>query len=123
MRERGIGSDKAWANSPVEAFRPIRLVFAVVLWVGLAALAIVNAVLREVFVAPIVGEYWGHVISTVSYITALFVVASLYFGRYTEHSVRELSAIGGVWVAMTVLFEFGFGHYVMGNTWETLLHD
>lgn len=24
---------------------------------------------------------------------------------------------------MTVVFEFGFGHYVMGHSWEMLLHD
>jgi len=89
----------------------------------LAVLAIANAAVREVLVAPIVGEYWGHLTSTVTYITALFVVASRYFGRYTEHSVRELVVIGVLWVVMTVLFEFGFGHYVMGNTWKALLRD
>jgi hypothetical protein len=26
-------------------------------------------------------------------------------------------------VVLTVLFEFGFGHFVMGNSWDTLLAD
>ncbi len=24
---------------------------------------------------------------------------------------------------MTVIFEFGFGHYIMGHSWSKLLHD
>jgi len=31
--------------------------------------------------------------------------------------------IGGFWLVMTILFEFVFGHYVMGHPWETLLTD
>lgn len=103
--------------------RPTRLLYAGGVWLGLAVLAILNAGVREVFVAPVAGDYWGHVTSTVTFIAALSVVSYLYFTRYTEHSVRELVAIGSMWFVMTVLFEFGFGHYVMGNTWEALLRD
>ena len=38
-------------------------------------------------------------------------------------SSRQAIAIGGLWLIMTVLFEFIFGHYVMGHAWETLLRD
>ncbi|MDP2365724.1 MAG: hypothetical protein Q8M94_18395, partial [Ignavibacteria bacterium] len=31
--------------------------------------------------------------------------------------------VGIVWLFLTILFEFGFGHYVMGNSWQKLLHD
>ena len=89
----------------------------------MVVLAILNAVVREGFVAPVVGDYWGHVTSTVTFIAALSVVAYLYFTRYREHSVGELVAIGAMWLVMTVLFEFGFGHYVVGNSWEALLRD
>jgi hypothetical protein len=27
------------------------------------------------------------------------------------------------WVGLTVLFEFVFGHYVLGNSWDVLLAD
>ena len=32
-------------------------------------------------------------------------------------------AIGGIWLALTVAFEFLFGHYVMGHPWSRLFHD
>jgi hypothetical protein len=33
------------------------------------------------------------------------------------------SAIGAVWLALTVLFEFSFGHWVDGKSWSDLLGD
>jgi len=31
--------------------------------------------------------------------------------------------VGAIWVALTVAFEFGFGHYVEHTPWQTLLAD
>lgn len=56
-------------------------------------------------------------------LTALTVVAYLYFRRFADRVVGELVAIGLGWAAMTVLFEFGFGHYVMGTPWHVLVAD
>lgn len=84
-------------------------------WLGLVVLAILDATVREALVSPVVGEYWGHVISTVTFAAVLAVVAYRYFTVPTEHSVRGLAAIGVARPALTVAFEFGFGHYVMGN--------
>ncbi|WP_197427876.1 hypothetical protein [Halogeometricum sp. CBA1124] len=103
--------------------RPIRLAAAAAAWVGLVVVALLNATFREVVLAPAVGDYAGHVLSTVSLLAALAVVAYLYFDRYAGHSARELVAIGLLWATLTVLFEFGFGHYVMGTPWSVLLAD
>ena len=46
-----------------------------------------------------------------------------YFRSGPEHTRRELVAIGGLWMTLTVGFEFGFGHYVMGHSWPHLLAD
>jgi hypothetical protein len=32
-------------------------------------------------------------------------------------------AIGLIWLGMTVVFEFGFGHFVMGHPWKKLFND
>lgn len=114
-------------SSPTDAgprvVRPSRLLASVAVWAGLAILAILNAVVRELLIAPVVGDYWGHVTSTVTFLSGLSVVSYLYFGRYRNHSFRELVAIGIMWPVMTIVFEFGFGHYIMGNTWDALLAD
>ncbi|MDY6819070.1 MAG: hypothetical protein SVG88_10455 [Halobacteriales archaeon] len=103
--------------------RPIRLVYAVGIWLGLAVVAILNATVREVLISPVVGNYWGHVASTGTFIALLAIIAGRYFTRLTDHTVVELLAIGGLWLVLTVVFEFGFGHYVMGASWERLLAD
>jgi Na+-transporting NADH:ubiquinone oxidoreductase subunit NqrB len=103
--------------------RPVRLAYAAAVWVGLVVVALLNATVREVVLAPVVGDYAGHVLSTVTLLAALAVVAYVYFGRYAGHSTRELVVIGLLWTVLTVLFEFGFGHYVMGTAWSVLLAD
>ena len=38
-------------------------------------------------------------------------------------SAGEAWATGFWWLALTILFEFGFGHFVAGHSWQTLLAD
>ena len=38
-------------------------------------------------------------------------------------SMTDLILIGVIWLIMTVAFEFGFLHFVMGEPWEVLLAD
>ena len=38
-------------------------------------------------------------------------------------SMTDLILIGVLWPIMTVAFEFGFFHFVMGKPWEALLAD
>lgn len=38
-------------------------------------------------------------------------------------SAGQAIGIGLMWLAMTVVFEFGFGHFIVGNPWSRLLHD
>jgi hypothetical protein len=37
--------------------------------------------------------------------------------------VKTLLGIGFFWVVITVIFEFVFGHYVMGHPWQKLFAD
>ena len=99
-------------------------IYAFGVWVIFGILAIINGTIRNKFYAPKVGEYLGHVISTI--IGICFVAVGAYlllrFARI-DYSKIDLLLIGGFWVILTVLFEFVFGHYVMGNPWEKLLAD
>jgi hypothetical protein len=75
-------------------------------------------------VKPVVGDLPAHQISVVTG-SALFLAVAYYLLRdhAGEAEDRTLLGIGASWLAATILFEFGFGHYVMGNSWEKLLHD
>lgn len=106
-----------------QSVRSVRLLHAVGIWIGLVIVAILNAMFRETILVPRLDDYPSHVASTGTLVSALAVIACLYFDRYTDHSVRELVVIGLLWATMTVLFEFGFGHYVMDNPWSVLMAD
>ena len=38
-------------------------------------------------------------------------------------SESQAAAIGAVWLALTLLFEFGYGHFAAGKSWAELLAD
>ncbi|QSG07204.1 hypothetical protein [Halapricum desulfuricans] len=93
-------------------------------WVGLAALAVVNGILREALLAPAFGDGVAHVLSTLVLAAAVATVAALYVRRFArEADRRTLLSIGGLWTVLTLAFEFGFGHYVAGKSWAVLLAD
>ena len=107
------------------AVRPRVLGYGVGVWLLIAVVAISNGIVRVAVVQPVIGEYPAHVVATlVTGIPAIAVVMYLYF-RYgpIEHTRRELLALGAFWLALTVVFEFGFGHYVIGHPWSRLLAD
>ena len=98
--------------------------YAFVLWLVFAVLAIINGTVRARLYAPLVGEYAGHVISTVILIGVIFAGTYIFLRMLRiEYSQLDLLLIGVFWVVLTVLFEFGFGHYVAGHSWEKLLAD
>ncbi len=93
-------------------------------WLFFVPIAIVNGIIREKFYKPYVKDLPAHQISTVI-ASVLFIILS-YFMLRTEilnTSLSDLFIIGLVWVAMTVIFEFGFGHYIDGVSWEQLFED
>lgn len=92
-------------------------------WFALVIMAIINGALREVFYKPLVGDLTAHQIST---ITGILLFALIIWGMsrvWPIPTAREAWTVGFIWLAMTVCFEFLFGHYVMGHPWTKLLHD
>lgn len=91
-----------------------------VAWVGAPALAIVNGAVRELVYKDPVGESAADQIS----VAPLIALLGLYFWvlqrRWPLSSTRDAVSIGATWVALSVCFEFGFGHYVEGDSWSDL---
>lgn len=92
-------------------------------WLGLVALAILNGVIREKCYTSRLGELPAHQVSTVIGLVLFGAYAWLFSGLFPMASARQAVAIGAMWLSMTIAFEFVFGHYVMGHSWEKLLHD
>ncbi|HET7354577.1 MAG TPA: hypothetical protein VFJ11_11095, partial [Gaiellaceae bacterium] len=43
--------------------------------------------------------------------------------RWPLRTRRESVSVGAAWMGMTVAFEFGFGHWVAGDSWSALLEN
>src|SRR5690606_8074989 len=92
-------------------------------WLGLSVLAIANGVAREGLYGDAVGDQAAHQISTVTLIVMIAAYAWMLQRWWPLASSREAWQVGVAWVAMTIAFELGFGHYVTGHSWSDLLAD
>jgi len=96
---------------------------AVVIWLLLLIIAVLNGAIREALIAPRFGERGGHIISTAILCAAIILVAWFSMSWIGPKHGHEALEVGIVWVALTVAFELLAGHYVFGNSWERLIAD
>jgi len=95
----------------------------ILFWFVFPFVAILNGALREVIYKKFVGDILAHQISTVTGIIFFGIIFYFIFKKWKIESVKHAILVGLIWLGLTILFEFGFGHYIMGNPWEKLLHD
>ena len=92
-------------------------------WFLLMLIAIVNGAVREATYGRSVTDLAAHQISTATGILSIGAAAWLLGRIWPIRYASQAFAIGGLWLAMTVAFEFGFGRYVAGHSWTRLLAD
>jgi hypothetical protein len=92
-------------------------------WVVLLFLAVGNGALREGTLVPRFGRVTGHQISTVL-LSALILAAGWPLTRWIDLAGgREALLVGGIWLGMTLAFEFLGGHFAFGKSWSELFAD
>lgn len=89
-------------------------------WLGGPVIGIVNGAVRELVYKDEIGEFTARQISGGSAVILFTLYFWLLQRRWPLRSTRSALEVGAVWVALTVLFEFGFGRYVEGNSWDEL---
>ena len=92
-------------------------------WIGMVAIAILNGAIREKAYGPFMGELSAHQLSTFIIILLFGAYIWVLTGTYPIESPTQALIIGVMWLVMTVIFEFVFGHFVMGHPWSRLLQD
>lgn len=92
-------------------------------WLGGSLLGVVNGVARELLYKDRVGDVAAHNISTASLIALVAVYMWLLDRKWPIPTLRTALKIGGIWFVLTILFEFGFGHYVDGKSWSQLFDN
>lgn len=93
-------------------------------WLLLLVLAFAGAALRETVLAPKIGAATAHFVGTFV-VVALFLAAIALTVEWIVPTLdaRRLLQLGATWTVMTIAFEFGFGRFVMGHSWNRLWHD
>jgi hypothetical protein len=102
----------------------MKIKFALLSWVLLASCAVANGIFRGVVLTPAFGETIARMMSCLMLITVLLVISDLLLQRSRlEFTDRELIGTGMAWLGLTMAFEFGFGHFIEGISWDVLLID
>jgi hypothetical protein len=102
----------------------VKLGLAFGLWLAAAVIAVANGFFSKAYVTPRLGEYGAHVYKSLLMVAVIFMLGWVY-ARQTEGTGWLVAALGAglLWLGVTVIFEFVFGHYVFGNPWDKPLAD
>jgi hypothetical protein len=92
-------------------------------WLVMLFAAFINGALREMLIVPRIGEQVGHVIGVIVFSGTVFGIACVFVKSLGTSPSRTLFQIGLFWLVLSLIFEFGFFHYVMHEPWEKLLGD
>jgi hypothetical protein len=95
----------------------------IIAWLILPILGIINGFIREVGYKHLMGELTAHQISTLTGIVFFGLYIWFLTGVWRIESAGQAVAIGLIWLGLTILFEFVFGHYVMKHPWSRLFQD
>jgi hypothetical protein len=82
---------------------------SILIWLSIIPLAILNGGLREAFLTLRLGESCAQPISGIILLLLIFVVTFVFIPRIGKGTSETYWKIGGLWVALTVLFETVFG--------------
>jgi hypothetical protein len=85
--------------------------------------ASVNGAIREALFIPRMGQLIGRAVSTLSLCGVIALLTYITIAWIRPRCRRETWFVGGLWVALTLGFEFLAGHFLFGNPWNQLLED
>lgn len=92
-------------------------------WFPMIFIAIANGLFREKILRSHLSELRAHQVSTATMIILFGVYVWVLFKIWFPTSANQAILIGLIWLLLTIVFEFLFGHYVAGHSWDKLLHD
>ncbi|HWB26543.1 MAG TPA: hypothetical protein VG738_13750 [Chitinophagaceae bacterium] len=94
----------------------------ILLWLPMVLLAFANATLRQLVWVKNMGDLKAHQLSTITLIVLCAIYTAFIFRFLSVQNTRQAFLIGGVWVILTVLFEFSLGRLTQ-KSWAYLLQD
>lgn len=93
----------------------------IVIWFVMVVAAIVNGVIRDKLITPILGLNISLPLSGVMLSLAVLLIVYFSIPFFGNRVKLTFLLIGIGLVSMTLAFELLFGHYMLGKPWETIL--
>jgi hypothetical protein len=72
---------------------------------------------------PRLGDLGARAISCLMLAMVILLVTWISLAWIRPATMPDAWRIGAMWLGMTVVFEFGAGHYVFGTPWRAILAD
>jgi hypothetical protein len=92
-------------------------------WIPMIAIGIINGIVRESTYGNYLSELRAHQVSTMIGVLLFSGYIWLITRWWSLESPRQAIVIGLVWLGLTIAFEFTFGHFIAGQSWNRLLSD
>lgn len=90
-------------------------------WFLILVLAMLNGILRETVLLPILGTQIAFVVSGIL-LSLLIVFVAIAFSRWLALTTpSRCLRIGALWLTLTLVFEFGFGLFIQGKSLSEVL--
>lgn len=101
----------------------IRTLRSLLVWCAIVPIAVLNGAVRDLLIAPGVGDPVAHVISTLLLCLAIVALTWLTIEWIGPADMWQTAAIGLGWLLLTIAFEFLAGLFVFGTAWSRLIAD
>lgn len=108
---------------PLGKAREMSWLRAILGWLLLSLLMVLNGVVRQAWMAPNLAPLQAHQLSSIVGVVIILAAAWLVVPWIGAGTSAEQWALGFAWLVCTVAFEFSFGHWVAGHPWRALFAD
>lgn len=86
-------------------------------------IAVANGALREAWLVPRFGEHAARQLSTLLLVALLAIYVGTVTRTWPILSGRQAIAVGALWLALTLAFEFALGRFVSGLSWREMIAE
>lgn len=99
------------------------LLRALAIWLLIIFAESVHGTLRQIFLAPLIGDFQARRIAFFVGMLLIFAIACFFIRWIAAPSVKSLFVVGIMWMILTALFEFSLGLFVMKYSRERMFED
>ena len=96
---------------------------AFLVWLVIVVAESIHGTLRQIFLAPFVGDFPARRIAFFVGMLLIFLIAYFCIRWIRATTTKRLLIVGLMWAILTVLFEFGLGIYILNYSRERMMED